>query len=399
MELNGWAAWATWAAPLLLAVPPALVYVFFNGTKRTREAKQQEERRRRQRGLIAIYNAFYTSEHFDMIASSEAGKLESERRYVKSPADEDHCYVCLEVMPPRQSEVNPPLRVRNVCCGKECCYDCRASALGVGLENVEKTQQQFPGCHICGRTLPMNERECQKCARERESAKATRSKGRRTRKHKSRGRKPDAHRGPDEQERRYTQQVANALGPALGIICNCHMCRGCIPEDPEKVFALLLKHAERGAVWAIWDVANYYKKGMGVTANEERFVHWIKAGSAQGNPSCQFLLGTWHIHGDRGMPRDREKARRLFALSAENNDARAQFCYALMLYLGEGGNEDREEAFRFLAFSVVNGFRRSVDVPDFLAGKYTFDGFTTEMFEGNYVSPFRSFFGMLGDIR
>jgi hypothetical protein len=56
-------------------------------------------------------------------------------------------------------------------------------------------------------------------------------------------------------------------------------------------------------------------------------------------------LGCFYATGDRGFPKDQSSARNWYGLAARQGHADAQYNYAFMLLLGEGGLADREGAY------------------------------------------------------
>ena len=64
-----------------------------------------------------------------------------------------------------------------------------------------------------------------------------------------------------------------------------------------------------------------------------------------GSPAAQRDLGCFYATGDSGFPKDQSSARNWYGLAAQQGHADAQYNYAFMLLLGEGGLADRERAY------------------------------------------------------
>ena len=67
--------------------------------------------------------------------ATDAFDCSIERLYIGGPTDEDHCCVCLDLMPPHQT-FGDPMRLRAICCGKEFCMNCRNKSVEVAMKDT-----------------------------------------------------------------------------------------------------------------------------------------------------------------------------------------------------------------------------------------------------------------------
>jgi TPR repeat protein len=74
-----------------------------------------------------------------------------------------------------------------------------------------------------------------------------------------------------------------------------------------------------------------------------------------GCADAQRDLGCFYATGDIGFPKDESSARHWYGMAAEQGQADAQYNYAFMLLLGEGGPADRQRAYAWFRKAAEAG--------------------------------------------
>lgn len=115
--------------------------------------------------------------------------------------------------------------------------------------------------------------------------------------------------------------------------------------------------ADRGDAEAMFQIAEYYRRGLGGMAqNHVEAVRWYRRAAEQGHPEAIFGTGMYHQTGEGGLAQDRAEALRWFRHAAERGHLQANFLVGLYHYGGEGGLErDHAEALRWFRRAAEGG--------------------------------------------
>lgn len=126
--------------------------------------------------------------------------------------------------------------------------------------------------------------------------------------------------------------------------------------------------AERGHAGARWKLAQMYAQGDGVKANDyeafRMFEDIVEQGADPGSPDATFVssalveLGNYLCTGIPGTPihENKSAARELYSQAALNfGNPQAQFRLGQMLYDGEGGPQNHQQAGRWFSLAAQKG--------------------------------------------
>ena len=95
-------------------------------------------------------------------------------------------------------------------------------------------------------------------------------------------------------------------------------------EDPSpEEIARITAAAEKGEVWAQYNLGILYENGEGVPENDATAVKWYRKAAEQGIANAQYNLDVMY-HSGRGVPEDDATAVKWYTKAAEQGDANAQ---------------------------------------------------------------------------
>lgn len=137
--------------------------------------------------------------------------------------------------------------------------------------------------------------------------------------------------------------------------------------DPEKGARLIGKAAEQGFASAQYLLARLYYEGKEIRQDHQRSFEWCSKAAAQKYPQAVALLGYFHRKGI-GCIIDSEEAMALFRQGIELGDAECLFQLAEMYRLGEGIEENQDEAKRYYRQAAAKGHKTARQYLDELYG-------------------------------
>ena len=136
----------------------------------------------------------------------------------------------------------------------------------------------------------------------------------------------------------------------------CPFCRTPPPETLEENFRRILKRADTGDVEAMVQLAKDYEEGFGTEKDPHRALElYFKAVDLGSAEACD-ILGNKHTLGGRGLPINKEMAKKYFKLGAKRGDTRS--CEKLA-YI-EVDADNISVAFRLLQISSSSGSRSAL---------------------------------------
>ena len=122
----------------------------------------------------------------------------------------------------------------------------------------------------------------------------------------------------------------------------------------KKAHALLLPLAKKGNVFAQYNVAVMYAKGLGVTKNDVEAVKWYKKAAEQGDANAQANLGLMYENG-RGVKQDYNKAMTWYQKSAKQGNAIAQNNIGGLYFSGSGVKKDVNKGLEWVMKAAKQG--------------------------------------------
>jgi len=111
----------------------------------------------------------------------------------------------------------------------------------------------------------------------------------------------------------------------------------------EKVLSIIAPIAEMGNITAQFYLGDMYRKGKGVSKNNEQAFYWYKKAAEQGLAAAQRFLGEMYRTGE-GIVENDEQAFYWYKKAAEQDLALAQLYLAEMYRTGEGVVEDDKQS-------------------------------------------------------
>ena len=113
--------------------------------------------------------------------------------------------------------------------------------------------------------------------------------------------------------------------------------------------------AEKGDLFAQFNLAKMYREGKGVSKDYKAAVKWFNLSAEQGNALAQYHLGVAYSFG-LGVVPDYEIALKWYVKSAEQGNAFAQHHLSLLYYFGNGVPEDKKYAYMWANLASLSGF-------------------------------------------
>jgi len=185
-------------------------------------------------------------------------------------------------------------------------------------------------------------------------------------------------RDPERAAALYEQAVAGGDLDARFYLGRLHLRGGPgFPADPAKGFAMLREAAARGSFDAQLEIAESYRRGRGVRADQLEATRWygiaenrLRELAEDGDPIAQHYLGQLHLDG-LGKPQDVEEALYWMNRAAEGGRVGTMVDLAKLYEEGAPGIEpDPEMALRYRLMAAEHGDAVSA----YEAGKRYYDG-------------------------
>ena len=123
--------------------------------------------------------------------------------------------------------------------------------------------------------------------------------------------------------------------------------------------------AKQGDLAAQIDLANAYRKGIGVTQDYKTAVKWFTLAAEQGDAVAQYNLGIMHSFGLGVIP-NYQPAVKWYTLAAEQGDPLAQYNLGRLYYLGKGVPENLVYAHMWAEHASLNGFAMATEFKNLL---------------------------------
>ena len=127
----------------------------------------------------------------------------------------------------------------------------------------------------------------------------------------------------------------------------------------------LEKLARQGELTAQIELANAYRKGIGVTQDYKTAVKWFTLAAEQGDAVAQYNLGIMHSFG-LGVVPNYQPAIKWYTLASEQGNALAQYNLGRLYYLGKGVPENLVYAHMWAKHASLNGFAMGTELKDLL---------------------------------
>ena len=118
--------------------------------------------------------------------------------------------------------------------------------------------------------------------------------------------------------------------------------------------------AKQGDLAAQIELANTYRKGIGVSQDYKTAVKWFILAEEQGDAVSQYNLGIMHSFG-LGIVPDYQFAIKWYTLAAEQGNALAQYNLGRMYYLGKGVPDNLVYAHMWATQASSNGLNIAID--------------------------------------
>ena len=112
--------------------------------------------------------------------------------------------------------------------------------------------------------------------------------------------------------------------------------------------------AEKGDMFAQFNLAKMYREGKGVSKDYKTAVKWFGLSAEQGNAAAQYHLGVAYSFGLGVIP-NFEIALEWYTRSAEQGNTFAQHHLSLMYYFGNEVPEDKVYAHMWASLASANG--------------------------------------------
>ena len=123
--------------------------------------------------------------------------------------------------------------------------------------------------------------------------------------------------------------------------------------------------AKQGDLAAQIELANAYRKGIGVNQDYKTAVKWFTLAAEQGNAEAQYNLGIMHSFG-LGIVPNYQPAVKWYTLAAGQGNALAQYHLGRLYYLGKGVPENLVDAYMWANQASSNGFKMGSELTELL---------------------------------
>ena len=125
--------------------------------------------------------------------------------------------------------------------------------------------------------------------------------------------------------------------------------------DYGTALSIFTSLAEKGDMFAQFNLAKMYREGKGVSKDYKTAIKWFGLSAEQGNATAQYHLGVAYSFG-LGVVPNYEIALKWYTRSAEQGNAPAQHHLSLLYYFGNGVPQDNMYAYMWANLASTNGF-------------------------------------------
>ncbi len=143
-----------------------------------------------------------------------------------------------------------------------------------------------------------------------------------------------------------------------------------IKQDYGKSMELYLKAANAKDGLACERVAYMYDRGLGVPANKEESLKWLKRSADLGYLPAVYEMGYMYDKG-MGVPQDIGKARKFYEQAAAGGQVEAVMALGQMYEQGRGTKQDRQEALSYYLVAADFGSADGKALADKLSAQMT----------------------------
>ena len=120
-----------------------------------------------------------------------------------------------------------------------------------------------------------------------------------------------------------------------------------VQQDYAKAMEYYLKAANAKDGLACERLALMYDRGLGVTANKEESLRWLKRSADLGYVPAIYDMAYMYDKGGMGLPQDTAKAKRMYEMAAAGGQLEALLALGEMYDEGRGVKLDRQEALSY----------------------------------------------------
>jgi TPR repeat protein len=125
-------------------------------------------------------------------------------------------------------------------------------------------------------------------------------------------------------------------------------------KPAEAVVAACRRLAERGVIWAPYELGYFYATGEIVPQDYAEAARWYRKASDQGMAAAQYELGYFYATG-RGVPLDNAEAVRWYRKAADQGHFNAQVALGVMYEFGQGVPQDYVQAYVWYKLAEAGG--------------------------------------------
>jgi localization factor PodJL len=120
----------------------------------------------------------------------------------------------------------------------------------------------------------------------------------------------------------------------------------------------LREAAAKGDNKALFEIANRYADGRGVSKDLKKAISWYQKAAEAGFAPAQFRIGSYYEKGI-GVERSAQKAKELYQLAAEQGNASAMHNLAVLYAMGAAGPTDNDSAAKWFVKAAELGVKDS----------------------------------------
>jgi uncharacterized protein len=114
--------------------------------------------------------------------------------------------------------------------------------------------------------------------------------------------------------------------------------------------------AEKGYEPAMFNLADMYTDGIGVSQDDKEAFKWYRAAAEKGHTPAMYNLAVAYAEG-RGVGSDRKESFRWFLKAAEKGLVQAQYTVGLIYADGIGTLQNEKEAFKWFSLAAGQGHK------------------------------------------
>lgn len=158
----------------------------------------------------------------------------------------------------------------------------------------------------------------------------------------------------------WESRVAAGDADAMYELGVCYRRGEGVTQNDEKAVSLYQKAFEKGHVMAANNLAIMYINGLGVKKDLAKANKYLEYAAGRGSLHSITMLGNAYYYG-RGVTQDYQKAIELFNKSAEQEEGDALYHLALCYQNGTGVEKDNEKAIQYLYRSADAGWQTAIN--------------------------------------